>query len=230
MRFAVVGVGTMGRHHARVVAESDRARAVRVIDPERDAGSEIAERYGADWSPELADLSGGIDAVILAAPTGLHHEARRLRARERVPLLVEKPVVDSLAGTEEILALSEARQVPLMCGLLERYNPAVVTASSILDGPLHITATRHSPVRPAHPRPGSCGTSCPRRRPGDRLMGGPPTAVDARRGSSIRGLIRGRRHHGGDPRSSTASRIAQISASRIGQHKVRALSIYEADR
>lgn len=228
-RVAVIGVGVMGRHHARVVAESERAQLVRVIDPVRDAGSAVAGSYGADWAPELSDLTG-IDAVILATPTSLHYDLARNVLEADIPLLVEKPVVDSLQQTEAVLALSEARGVPVMCGLLERYNPAVVTANSILDGPLHITATRHSPY-------------APRIRTGVmwdllihdvdlaiRFMGSAPSAVEARRG-----YVHPKSDEDAEDVAEAilefdGTRIAQISASRVGQRKVRALSIYESER
>jgi predicted dehydrogenase len=227
-RVAVIGVGAMGSHHARVVAESDRARLDRVIDPSPE-GAAIAQYYNSEWAPELSDLTG-IDAVILATPTATHYELATAVLENDVPLLIEKPVVDRQQQTEEILTLSEVRGVPLLCGLLERYNPAVVTASSILDGPLHITATRHSPY-------------APRIRTGVmwdllihdvdlaiRLMGGAPCAVEARRG-----YVHPQSDEGAEDVAEAilefdGTRIAQISASRVGQRKVRALSIYEAER
>jgi predicted dehydrogenase len=228
-RVAVIGVGVMGRHHARVVAESERAQLVRVIDPARDAGSAVAGLYGADWAPELSDLTG-IDAVILATPTALHYDLATTVLEADIPLLVEKPVVDSLQQTEAVLALSEARGVPVMCGLLERYNPAVVTATSILDGPLHITATRHSPY-------------APRIRTGVmwdllihdvdlaiRFMRSAPCGVEARRGYVHPQSDKDAEDVAEAILEFDGTRIAQISASRVGQRKVRALSIYEAER
>ncbi|HYI32422.1 MAG TPA: Gfo/Idh/MocA family oxidoreductase [Glaciibacter sp.] len=227
-RVAVIGVGVMGRHHARVVAESDRARLARVIDPSPD-GVATARLYDSEWAPELSDLTG-IDAVVLATPTATHYELAMAVLDNDVPLLIEKPVVDRLPQTEEILAMSEVRGIPLLCGLLERYNPAIVTAGSILDGPLHITATRHSPY-------------APRIRTGVmwdllihdvdlaiRLMRGAPCAVEARRGYVHPLSDEGAEDVAEAILEFDGTRIAQISASRVGQRKVRALSIYEAER
>ena len=62
-----------------------------------------------------------------------------------LPLLVEKPIADTLAHVEEIIDASRARDTVLMCGLLERFNPAVRTAAEIARQPLHIATVRHSP-------------------------------------------------------------------------------------
>ena len=63
-RILLVGTGTMGSLHARVLAGSDRCDLVRVAEPREDAGRMIAERYDAQWSPEIGDLSD-VDAVVM---------------------------------------------------------------------------------------------------------------------------------------------------------------------
>ncbi|MBN9632190.1 MAG: Gfo/Idh/MocA family oxidoreductase, partial [Actinobacteria bacterium] len=146
-RVALVGAGMMGSNHARVIAESDRGELSIIVDPREDVGTGLAERLGAAWHPELPDLAQ-VDAVVVAAATEAHYElALRILAQD-TPLLVEKPVADSLLHTTEILAVAEARDLPFMCGFVERYNPAVLTARTLVSEPVHITATRHSPYAP----------------------------------------------------------------------------------
>ncbi|MDT0530859.1 Gfo/Idh/MocA family oxidoreductase [Micromonospora sp. DSM 115977] len=230
LRFALVGTGVMGSLHARVIAQSDRAELARVIEPRRSVGQQIAERYGAGWAPDADDLSD-VDAVVIAAPTEFHHGlAGQVLAAEK-PLLIEKPVCGSLAETEEIVAVSEKRGVPLLCGLLERFNPAVLTALALVDRPVHLTATRHSPY-------------APRIRTGvawDLLIHDVDLAIQAFGGeepAAVRGTF-GHFH----PDSLTEAEdvaetvlsfgsggLANVSASRIGQRKVRTLVISEVDR
>ncbi|MEH0974165.1 Gfo/Idh/MocA family oxidoreductase [Micromonospora sp. CPCC 205546] len=230
LRFALVGTGVMGSLHARVIAQSDRAELARVIEPRRSVGQQIAERYGAGWAPDADDLSD-VDAVVIAAPTEFHHGlAGQVLAAEK-PLLIEKPVCGSLAETEEIVAASEKRGVPLLCGLLERFNPAVLTALALVDRPVHLTATRHSPY-------------APRIRTGvawDLLIHDVDLAIQAFGGeepAAVRGTF-GHFH----PDSLTEAEdvaetvlsfgngaLANVSASRIGQRKVRTLVISEVDR
>ncbi|NYT95530.1 Gfo/Idh/MocA family protein [Salinispora sp. H7-4] len=231
LRLALVGAGAMGGLHARVIAQSERAELARIIEPRRSIGQPIAERYDAVWAPELADLVD-IDAVVIAAPTEIHHGLADQVLNVDMPLLIEKPVCGSLADTEEIVALSEKRGVPLLCGLLERFNPAVRTAFALLDRPVHLTATRHSPY-------------APRIRTGvawDLLIHDVDLAIQAFRGAepaSVQGVL-GYFHPGSMTGAEDVAEavlsfgdggaLANISASRIGQRKVRTLVISEVDR
>ncbi|MER7333084.1 MULTISPECIES: Gfo/Idh/MocA family oxidoreductase [unclassified Micromonospora] len=230
VRFALVGTGMMGSLHARVIAQSDRAELARVIEPRRSVGQQIAERYGAGWAPNADDLSD-VDAVVIAAPTEFHHAlAGQVLAADK-PLLIEKPVCGNLAETEEIVAIAGKRGVPLLCGLLERFNPAVLTALALVDRPVHLTATRHSPY-------------APRIRTGvawDLLVHDVDLAIQAFGGqepTSVRGTM-GYFHPDSVPGAEDVTEavlafgsgaLANVSASRIGQRKVRTLVISEVDR
>lgn len=147
MSLALVGAGSMGRNHARVISENPRARLAAIIDPFADAGSALAEQYGAKWRPELGELSD-IDAVVIAASTEHHFALATEVISQKVPLLVEKPVCPSLAQTEDVVELSRRNDVPLLCGFLERYNPAVIAARRLMAEPVYIRAERHSPYAP----------------------------------------------------------------------------------
>ncbi|MCP2262305.1 putative dehydrogenase [Streptoalloteichus tenebrarius] len=229
-RVALVGTGSMGSLHARVIAGSDRAELVRVIEPREDVGRAVAERFGAEWAPEIGDLSD-VHAVVLAAATEAHHGLALRVLEQDTPLLVEKPVCAGLAQSEEVVELSERRGVPLMCGLLERYNPAVMTALSLVDRPVHVTATRHSPY-------------APRIRTGvawDLLVHDVDLAIQVFGGiepARVQGTF-GYFHpqslsHAEDVAEAVLAfpdgGLGTISASRIGQRKVRSLVIHEVDR
>ena len=73
VRIAIVGSGAMGALHARVVSQSMEAELACVIDPDAEAGEALAERWRSRWFPEL-DSFRGIDALIVASPTGSHVE------------------------------------------------------------------------------------------------------------------------------------------------------------
>lgn len=230
LRLALVGTGAMGSLHARVIAQSERAELATVIEPRRSVGQQVAERHGAAWAPDLADLSD-VDAVVVAAPTEIHHGlADQVLSADR-PLLIEKPVCGSLAETEEIVALSEKRGVPLLCGLLERFNPAVRTALALVDRPVHLTATRHSPY-------------APRIRTGvawdllihdvdlaiQAFQGREPAAVQGTMGYFHPDSVTGAEDVAETVLSFGDGALANVSASRIGQRKVRTLVISEVDR
>jgi predicted dehydrogenase len=219
----------MGSHHARVIAQSGHADLVYVVDPREDTGRALADRYGAVWLPALPKLRD-VNAVVLAAATEAHHHLAMEVLSQACPLLIEKPVCDSILKTREIVHTAEAHDIPLMCGLLERYNPAVITAQSLVMEPLHIVATRHSPYA-VRIRTGVAWDLLVH----DvdlaiTLLGAVPTSVYARLGFF---------HPDSAPFSEDVAEavlgfengsIAHASASRVGQRKIRQFSIYEKDR
>ncbi len=219
----------MGSLHARVTAQHAGADLVTIVDPRPAAGQALADRFGASWRPELGDLAG-IDAVIVAAATEAHFDLARLVLEAGVPLLVEKPVTDRLEQTVELLDLSARRGVPMMCGLLERYNPAMLTARTAIENPIHISGVRHSPY-------------APRIRTGvawDLLVHDVDLALQFLPGTvtDIEAVV-GQFHPSSVPGAedvveallrSDSGAVASISASRLSQHKVRSLVIREIDR
>lgn len=228
-RIALVGTGAMGSLHARVLAGSDGCELAKVVDPREAAGRAVAERFGVPWAPEL-DSVAGVDAVVLAASTPVHYPLALDMVGAGVPLLVEKPLCDDLVRTLEVLRLAETRDVPLMCGLLERFNPGVLTAVALVDEPVHVSATRHSPY-------------APRIRTGvgwDLLVHDVDIAIrcfgdEPRRVSATAGYF----HPSSEPGAEDVldavlefpgGGMASVSASRIGQRKVRSLTIAEVDR
>ena len=73
LRVAVSGVGSLGQHHARIAAASERTELVAVVDPSEVRGREIAEKFGTSWAASLVEVLPRVDAVQIAAPTGFHH-------------------------------------------------------------------------------------------------------------------------------------------------------------
>lgn len=137
----------MGSYHARVIANSTRAELHGIVEMREEVGKQLAEKYNASWYPELPSLTG-IDAVIVAAPTEVHFGIAESVLNSGIPLLLEKPLTTNLESTSKLIELSEKQNIPLMCGFLERFNPAVMTAMQLIENPLHISTIRHSPYAP----------------------------------------------------------------------------------
>ncbi|MEO6999024.1 MAG: Gfo/Idh/MocA family oxidoreductase [Terracoccus sp.] len=229
IRIALIGSGTMGSLHARVVAGHERTQLAAVIDPDRVVGEATAHRFGTPWAADLEDVSD-VDAVIVAAATQ-HHHAIGQRVLERgLPLLMEKPMANTLADAEDLVTRSRRGDIPLMCGLLERYNPGIVTAMSLLRAPLQITAQRHSPYV-ARIRTGVASDLLIH--DADivlSMMGSEPSHV----AGSMAYL-----HPQSEPAAEDVAEalltfpgggVANLSASRMSQRKVREFVIQEIDR
>lgn len=229
LRVALVGAGTMGSHHARVISQSNRADLALLVDPRHSVGTKVAERFGTKWAPELPDLSD-IDAVVVAAATEAHHELAMQILSQDTPLLIEKPVADNLLKTREIVALADERDLPLVCGLLERYNPAVMTARALLEQPVHITATRHSPYAPRIRTGVAWDLLVHDVDLAINLIGSEPTTVDARLGFFHPDSADGAEDVAETLLGFGDGAIAHVSASRMGQRKIRQLSINESER
>lgn len=136
----------MGSLHARVISQSDRAELSWVADPRKTVGQEVASRYSSRWVAE-PDFST-VDAVFVAAATQFHHQIALNVLDAGLPMLVEKPLADTLEHVREIVDTSARLDLPLMCGFLERYNPAIRTAMDFVEHPIHVSASRQSPYVP----------------------------------------------------------------------------------
>jgi predicted dehydrogenase len=218
----------MGALHARVVAGSPSTELAWVVDPARTTGTGVAERFGSRWSADM-DLET-VDAVIVAAPTQFHHDIAMTVLDAGLPLLVEKPLADSLDDCRSMVALARSSGSVLMCGLLERFNPAVRTAADICRDPLHVETRRHSPYA-QRIRTGVAGDLLIH----DidmvlRLFEGDPTGMSCSFGYFEPRSMVGSEDVADATIRFSGGRIASLSVSRIAQTKVRSLVIAELDR
>src|SRR5207245_22131 len=107
-----------------------------------------AEVHGARVATDLDALTG-CDAVVVATSTPAHLEIAMRVMALGLPVLVEKPLAVHAADAASMVDESKRRGVPIMCGFVERYNPALTAARELLeDAPTHFVALRHSPPNP----------------------------------------------------------------------------------
>ena len=135
LRVAVVGVGYLGRHHARILSQLDGVELVGVVDCNAPRAAEIAAACGTRAFTEAASLPDGLDAVTVAVPTESHHAVARRFLERGVPVLVEKPLARTLEEADDLIDVAAARGVVLAVGHTERHNPAVAAALPLVDRP-----------------------------------------------------------------------------------------------
>lgn len=127
----VIGVGSMGAHHARVYAGLPEVELVGVADADWDRTKEVASKHGTRPLNQ-GTLLEAVDAVSVVVPTQYHASVVREAFDADTHVLVEKPFVDDPAEGRELLALAEARDLRLQVGHIERFNPAVRALMDVL--------------------------------------------------------------------------------------------------
>lgn len=142
IRAAVVGVGHLGKHHARILASLPGVELVAVVDSNRARAEEIAANVGSRPLFDVADLVGKVDAVSVATPTEHHLAIARPLLLSGVHVLVEKPMTRSLQEADDMMAAAAAGGALLAVGHTERFNPAVEAARPLLVDPRFIEVHR----------------------------------------------------------------------------------------
>lgn len=151
LRVGLIGLGMMGRHHARVVREVDGMQLVAVADATGDPHGVAGDL------PVLGDvhelIAAGIDAAVCAVPTGMHEEVGLALAEAGVHTLIEKPIAHSVSAGERLVKAFAARGVVGAVGHIERYNPALQSLRARMAngdlGDIYQIATRRQGPFPA---------------------------------------------------------------------------------
>ena len=146
LKVAVIGVGHLGQHHARLLAAMPEVELVAVVDTRGDRAREIAAKYGTPGVTvaltDSATLPGTVDAVSVAVPTEAHVDVALPFIEQGVAVLVEKPIASSLAAADRLIAAAERRGSVLAAGHTERFNPAVAAALPLVTSPRFIEVHR----------------------------------------------------------------------------------------
>lgn len=127
LRIGILGLGKMGRNHARVLSSMNDIELVGFYDPY--PGTEI---YGVKAHESPESLFESVDAAIIASPTKNHLESAGLAAKYHKPALIEKPLARSVAEAEQIVEHFAHSKAQAVVGMIERFNPASLLAREII--------------------------------------------------------------------------------------------------
>ena len=147
LRTAVIGVGAMGQHHARIYSEF--INLIAVVDMNEKVGSSIARKFSTDYFSDYRSILDKVDAVTIAVPTNAHYEVAKDFIESKVNVLVEKPLAQDSLTASKIIDLAEKHNVVLSVGHIERHNEVIKYAKNqLLAGHWgeirHISARRFS--------------------------------------------------------------------------------------
>ena len=145
LRTAVIGVGHLGRQHARIhaaLAAEGRSEFVAVCDRDETVARHIASERETEWTTDWRTLINRVDAVSLAVPTEVHCEIGEALLEAGVHVLVEKPIARTLDEADRMIAAAERGTSLLQVGHLERFNPALVALRPHVSNPLYFEIHR----------------------------------------------------------------------------------------
>jgi predicted dehydrogenase len=142
LRVAVIGVGHLGKHHARLLAGIGGGQLTAVVDINLERAVAAAGASGARTLADYRELFGLVDAVTVAVPTELHHAIALPFLERGISVLVEKPMTRTVAEAGALIAAAASSGATLAVGHTERYNPAVAAVLPLVSTPRFIEVHR----------------------------------------------------------------------------------------
>ena len=148
LKCAVIGVGYLGRFHAQKYQLLDNVELVGVCDVNEVGCKAVAEELSVPAFFDYRNLFGQVDAVSIAATTKQHYAIAKDCLMQGIHVLIEKPITETVAQAQELIALAKAHNVKLQVGHMERFNAARLALDDYLDKPLFIESHRLAPYNP----------------------------------------------------------------------------------
>jgi predicted dehydrogenase len=145
LRVGVVGVGHIGKNHARLYAELPDTQLAAIYDTDQAKAGRLAEEFGTVASSSLEEFSQEVEAVSIATPTNTHFDIARALLTLGKHLLIEKPIAENTADASELAEVAADRRLVLQVGHVERFNPILSALEKRLTNPRFIEAHRLSP-------------------------------------------------------------------------------------
>lgn len=145
MKIAVVGVGYLGEHHARVLSGMEGVDLVGVVDIRKDRALEIANKFKTEAFADYRDVLDKVNALTIATPTSSHYEIGLNALKAGKDLFIEKPITTTVEEADELIEEAEKRGCILQVGHIERYNPATEILYDQIEAPVFLESERLSP-------------------------------------------------------------------------------------
>lgn len=145
LKAGVIGLGHMGKFHARVLSELQDTQFTAVYDSNAETARQIAELYSAKPFSAIEEFADAVDAAVIATPTPSHFDIAKVMLGKKKHLLIEKPIASDTAQAKELVALAHQQGCILQVGHIERFNPVLDTLALHLNSPRFIESHRLSP-------------------------------------------------------------------------------------
>jgi len=148
LRVGVIGVGHLGRHHARIYSTLPSVTLVGISDTDASRGRELANEFKIVFYPSPDELLAHVDAVSVAVPTSVHFPVVRSCLNQNCHVLVEKPITSDASEGEQLVQLAKDKGKILQVGHVERFNPILEKVRPFIHKPGFIECHRLSPFQP----------------------------------------------------------------------------------
>jgi len=125
LKVVVIGVGHLGKAHARIYSEMPDVSLVGVVDTNKDAGEAVALRCKTRYYSSFEEILDRVDAASVVVPTKSHYKITKELINNGIHVLVEKPMTGTVSEAEDLIMLSKKSSTILQPGYIERFNPAL---------------------------------------------------------------------------------------------------------
>jgi len=147
IRVGVVGIGYLGKFHVEKYAQIPEVEMAGLVDLSLERAKPWAEKVNVPAFDDHRRLLGAVDAVSVVVPTDQHYRVAKDFLQNGSDVLIEKPMASTLQEADDLIATAEKHGRVLQVGLLERFNPAVLSARKLIHTPLFIESHRLTPFR-----------------------------------------------------------------------------------
>ncbi len=148
LKCAVIGVGYLGRFHAQKYQLLENVELLGVCDINEESCRAVANELNVPAFFHYRDLFGKVEAVSIAATTKEHYTIAKACLEQGIHVLLEKPITETVAQAEHLIALADKHHAKLQVGHLERFNSARLALEKHLNKPLFIESNRLAPFNP----------------------------------------------------------------------------------
>jgi len=148
VRVGVIGAGSLGQHHVRLLRDVDGARLVGFCEVRPERAQQVSTELGVPAIASLEELLDQVDAVTVVVPTTGHHVVAKAALERAIHVMIEKPIAATLAEADDLVATAKRTGALIQTGHVERFNRAIRAALPFIDTPRFIESDRLAPFNP----------------------------------------------------------------------------------
>ena len=148
LKIGVLGAGHLGKIHLRLLNQSEKYELVGFYDPNDQNADKVSHEFGYRKFNAISELIAAVDVVDIVTPTLSHHDCAKEVIQAGKHVFIEKPISNTVAEAEEIIALAKQHNVKGQVGHVERFNPAFIATKSMIHNPMFIETHRLAEFNP----------------------------------------------------------------------------------